>query len=45
MTLLGVVPYDSLIPQYDLEGRALVDLPADSVSLKASEGLFRKLGF
>ncbi|NLZ27885.1 MAG: AAA family ATPase [Firmicutes bacterium] len=44
LTLLGVVPYDSLIPLYDLEGRALVDLPADSVSLKASEDLFRKLG-
>ncbi len=43
LTLLGMVPYDGLIPKYDLEGRALVDLPADSVALKAVEEMARSL--
>ncbi len=38
-----MVPYDGLIPKYDLEGRALVDLPADSVALKAVEEMARSL--
>lgn len=42
--LLGTVPYDELIPRYDLEGRPLIELPADSAASQAVDRMARSLG-
>jgi CO dehydrogenase maturation factor len=41
--LAGVIPSDELIFKYDLEGRPLIDLPADSKAVKAAYAIFDKL--
>ncbi|MEK6679651.1 MAG: AAA family ATPase [Nitrospirota bacterium] len=43
LSLAGVIPSDELIFQYDLEGRPLIDLPADSKAVKAAYAIFDKL--
>lgn len=39
LTVAGLVPQDHNIFQFDLEGRGIVDLPADSVAVKAIYGI------
>lgn len=43
LTLLGFIPDDPLISEYDLKGKALIDLPVDSPAVKASRELFETL--
>lgn len=43
MFLAGIIPADDLIFKYDLEGRPLIDLPADSKAVKAVYAIFDKL--
>ncbi|MDD2420574.1 MAG: AAA family ATPase [Heliobacteriaceae bacterium] len=45
LPLLGEVPYDPLLVEYDLKGRALFDLPATAVAVAAVRSLAGKLGF
>ncbi len=42
--LLGTIPYDNLVPDFDSKGKPLVELPADSVASQAVEKLCRELG-
>ncbi len=42
--LLGTVPYDELIPRYDMEGKPLIELPSKSVAFQAIESMARSLG-
>ena len=44
LELLGVVPHDDLVYQYDCDGRPTVTLPADSPVRKALQGIVGKLG-
>jgi len=39
LTVAGLVPQDHNIFQFDLEGRGIVDLPGDSVAVKAIYGI------
>jgi len=41
--LLGAVPEDASIYEYDLEGTPIVDLPEETKSVSAAYGLFEKL--
>jgi CO dehydrogenase maturation factor len=43
LDLLGLIPNDPLITEYDLRGKPLKDLPADSLAVSASMKLFEKL--
>jgi CO dehydrogenase maturation factor len=43
LNLLGVVPADPLVYEYDARGKALVDLPEDSISRKAVSELLTKI--
>jgi CO dehydrogenase maturation factor len=45
LELLGVIPDDPLVTEYDLLGKPLMDLPADSPAVNASRNLFEKLRF
>jgi CO dehydrogenase maturation factor len=45
LELLGAIPDDPLVAEYDLLGKPLVDLPADSPAVSASMKLFDKLRF
>lgn len=42
--LVGTIPYDELIPNYDMKGRPLVELPEDSPALQAVEKIIKGLG-
>ena len=42
--LLGTIPYDETIPEYDAQGKPLVDVPHDCAASQAVEGLARSLG-
>ena len=44
LELLGIVPHDDLVYQYDCDGRPTVTLPADSPVRKALQGIVGKLG-
>ena len=44
LELLGVVPHNDLVYQYDCDGRPTVTLPADSPVRKALQGIVGKLG-
>jgi len=44
LELIGTVPYDETVVAYDLEGRALADLPAGSPSVAAATEIARKIG-
>jgi CO dehydrogenase maturation factor len=41
--LAGTVPEDPLIAQFDTEGRPTAELPDDSVSVRALNGIFEKI--
>jgi CO dehydrogenase maturation factor len=43
LELLGTVPFDKQLADYDLYDRPLVELPADSPAVQASNEMFRKL--
>lgn len=44
LQLIGVVPYDPMVYEYDAEGKPLADLPEDSLSKKAMAGITKKAG-
>jgi CO dehydrogenase maturation factor len=43
LELWGMIPYDDQLVQFDLEGRALFDLPDESEAVKAVQGIIEKL--
>lgn len=43
LKLLGVIPYDSLLAEYDLYGKPLLDLPDDSPAVKAVREICDKI--
>ena len=43
LSLLGEIPYDPMVAEYDLQGKPLLSLPPDSESVRASIRLFEKL--
>lgn len=43
LSLIGLVPSDDLITQYDIEGRPLIELPADSPAYKAISAIAERL--
>lgn len=45
LELLGVIPYDSTLADYDLRDQPLVELPPESPAVQATKVLFKKLGF
>lgn len=45
LKLLGAIPYDPLVTEYDLQGKPLADLPDGSLAVSASRKLFEKLQF
>jgi len=45
LELLGAIPDDPLVTAYDLQGKPLMDLPADGPAVGASRKLFDKLRF
>ena len=45
LELLGAIPDDPLVTEYDLQGKPLMGLPADSPAVSASMKLFDKLRF
>ena len=42
LTLAGIIPLDPLITEYDIKGKPLFDLPADSPSVKAVNAILDK---
>ncbi len=44
LELLGEIPHDLLVAEYDLNGKALLALPADTAAVKVSKQLFESLG-
>ncbi len=45
LKLLGAIPNDPLVLEYDMLGRPLMDLPAESPAVSAARSLFEKLQF
>ncbi|MBS4021792.1 MAG: AAA family ATPase [Dethiobacter sp.] len=43
LTLIGAIPLDPLVAEYDLKGKALIDLPDDAASIIAADKIFDKL--
>jgi CO dehydrogenase maturation factor len=43
LNLLGVVPNDQMILDYDLKGKPMLDLPTDSPAVQATREMFGKL--
>ncbi|MBS4026696.1 MAG: AAA family ATPase [Clostridia bacterium] len=43
LELWGMIPYDDQLVQFDLEGKALFDLPDESEAVKAVQGVIEKL--
>ncbi|MCD5401844.1 AAA family ATPase [candidate division NPL-UPA2 bacterium] len=43
LRLLGTIPNDSLISEYDLSGRPLIDLPEDSIAVKAVNNFMKEI--
>ena len=44
LDLLGVVPQDEVVYEYDCDGKAIVKLPEDSPVRAALKGIIEKLG-
>lgn len=44
LTLIGDIPLDPLVVEYDLEGKPLFDLPDDAVSVKAVDTILNRAG-
>ena len=43
LSVAGLVPYDSMVLDYDLHGRPIVQLPADSIAVRAVFGILDTL--
>lgn len=43
LKLLGTIPLDPMVAEFDLKGKAIMDLPADSLAVKAVDSLLDKL--
>jgi CO dehydrogenase maturation factor len=43
LELVGVIPEDRMIYEYDLNGRPTIELPEDSESIKAAFGIFDRI--
>jgi len=43
LSVAGLVPYDSMVLDYDLHGRPIIQLPADSIAVKAVFGILDNL--
>ena len=43
LTLFGEIPYDALVVDYDLNGKAIIELPEDSEAASAAHRLFQGL--
>jgi len=44
LTVIGDIPLDPLVVEYDLAGKPLFDLPDDAVSVKAVESILNRAG-
>lgn len=44
LSLLGVVPQDQKVYQYDCDGKPIIQLPKDSPVRSAFHGIVQKLG-
>ena len=44
LTVIGDIPLDALVVEYDLAGKPLFDLPDDAVSVKAVESILHRAG-
>jgi len=44
LELIGVIPYDPMVAEYDLKGKALFDLPEDSGAVRAVAEIIEKTG-
>jgi CO dehydrogenase maturation factor len=44
LELFGEIPYDPQVAEYDLNAKALFELPKDSPSVQAAQKLFKSLG-
>ena len=44
LDLLGWIPEDGLIREFDFKGRSMIDLPDDSASVVAVRGILLGLG-
>jgi len=40
----GVIPYDPLIDEYNMNGKSLLELPNDSLAVKAVKDIAYKIG-
>ncbi|MBT9141172.1 MAG: Septum site-determining protein MinD [Dehalococcoidia bacterium] len=43
LTLIGTVPLDPMVAQFDVKGRALIDLPDESAAVQAVETILNKI--
>ena len=43
LTLFGEVAYDPMVVEYDLNGKALLNLPEDSAAVQATRDMFKRL--
>ena len=43
LELIGTVPKDDLIYDYDFNGRPTIEMPEDSISVKAAFEIFNKI--
>jgi CO dehydrogenase maturation factor len=43
LEFLGVIPYDPLVAEYDLQGKPLIQLPEESVAWSAARKLFEEI--
>jgi len=43
LPLIGTIPQDNLIMEFDLEGKPLIDLPDNSISLKSLKHLLKEI--
>ena len=44
LTVIGDIPLDPLVVEYDLAGKPLFDLPDDAVSVKAVKSILNRAG-
>jgi CO dehydrogenase maturation factor len=43
LKVIGVIPEDKVVLKYDFEGKAIIDLPANSKALKAMHKIVERL--
>jgi len=44
LTLIGDIPLDPMVVEYDLAGKPLYDLPDDAVAVKAVDSILNRAG-